>query len=164
MIIEANMARSSDKSHMIIEIRKRKRLEELFKLLDSDCDGLISSSKIEISEVPTEILEIYAPLLCEMEEMGHTLTLEDFIDGSERLLQILTVPQKNIILFNKKSTSSNATPHGCTFQVKIHYRHHTYRSLQPKLDKNSMKLASKKRQQTEGSLYDRAIENRKVFL
>lgn len=87
--IEASMVRTNDKSHMIIEVRKRKRLEELFRLFDADADGLISSNKIEISEVPTEILEIYAPLLCEMEEAGHTLTLEDFIDGSERLLRVI---------------------------------------------------------------------------
>ena len=82
------MVRSSDKSHFMIETRKQKRLEELFKLLDGDGDGLISANKIEIGQVPTEILEMYTPLLCEMEEMGYTLTREDFMEGSDKLLKV----------------------------------------------------------------------------
>ena len=93
-----NMAKSSEKSNAIIEERKRKRLEELFRLFDSDGDGIISSSKIDISDVPTDILEIFAPLLCEMEEMGHTLSLEDFIEGSERLLKVTKIIFVNLFL------------------------------------------------------------------
>jgi len=39
-------------------------------LFDSDGDGVISPTKIDISSVDTSILEAFAPLLCEMEELN----------------------------------------------------------------------------------------------
>ena len=86
--MEANMARSNEKSHMIIENKKRKRLEEIFTCLDSDGDGQISSTKIDIASVGTDVLEAFAPLLCEMEELGQTLTLEDFLEAADKLLKV----------------------------------------------------------------------------
>lgn len=86
--MQSNMARSSEVSDMIIRSIRRKKLEDLFLLFDSDGDGLISPSKIDISSVPTDLLELFAPLLCEMEELGQTLQIEHFIDGAERLLRV----------------------------------------------------------------------------
>jgi hypothetical protein len=45
-------------SEKIVDSIKFKRLEEIFDLLDSDNDGVISNSKIDISRLPTEILKI----------------------------------------------------------------------------------------------------------
>ena len=87
-MLQSNMARSSDKSDLIVRSLRLKRLEEIFQLFDSDGDGLISPSRIDISEVPTDILKLFAPLLCEMEDLGQTLTIDDFVDGSERLLKV----------------------------------------------------------------------------
>lgn len=87
-LMQSKMARAGDKSDLIVRSIRRKRLEEVFQFFDSDGDGLISPSKIDISTVSTEILELFAPLLCEMEELGQTLTLEDFIEGSDRLLKV----------------------------------------------------------------------------
>ena len=39
-------------------------------MLDSDDDGFISAQKIDISVLTPDILEIFTPLLCEMEEMA----------------------------------------------------------------------------------------------
>ena len=52
-------------------------------MLDSDGDGLISAQKIDISVLTPEILEIFTPLFCEMEEMGQTLDIEEFVDASK---------------------------------------------------------------------------------
>jgi len=82
------MARSNEKSHQIIENIKRKKLCEIFKLLDSDGDGYISSTKIDIASVGTDILEAFAPLLCEMEELNQTLSLQEFIEAAEKLLKV----------------------------------------------------------------------------
>ena len=86
--MEARMVRSSEKSHMIMENIQKKRLREIFSLFDSDEDGYISSSRIDITTVGTEVLEAFAPLLCEMEELNHTLSLSEFIEAAERLLKV----------------------------------------------------------------------------
>ena len=50
--------------------KKKKRFEEIFTMLDSDGDGLISAQKIDISVLSSTVLEIYTPLFCEMEDMN----------------------------------------------------------------------------------------------
>lgn len=37
---------------------RKKKLEEYFKLMDSDNDGLISASNIYLDDLPTEALEL----------------------------------------------------------------------------------------------------------
>ena len=37
-------------------------------------------------------------MFCEMEELGQTLDLEEFVDASKRLFDTLTVPEKDLIL------------------------------------------------------------------
>ena len=86
--MEARMVRSSEKSQMIMESIQKKRLKEIFYLFDSDEDGYISSTQVDITTVGTEILEVFAPLLCEMEEANHTLSLSEFVEAAERLLKV----------------------------------------------------------------------------
>ena len=54
----------------MIERRKRESFERVFRMLDSDMDGQISANAIDISSIPSELLEVLGPLFCEMEEMG----------------------------------------------------------------------------------------------
>ena len=82
------MARSNEKSHMLIENIKKKKLLDIFKALDSDGDGLISSTKINISSIDTGTLEMLAPLLCEMEELSKSLNLNQFLSATEKLLRV----------------------------------------------------------------------------
>ena len=49
---------------------------------------MISASKIDLHTLPTELLELFSPLLCEMEEIGTTLDRDEFIDASIRLLNV----------------------------------------------------------------------------
>lgn len=53
-----------------------------------DQDGVISAQKIDLHSLPTDILEAFSPLLCEMEELGTTLNLEEFLDASFRLYNV----------------------------------------------------------------------------
>ncbi len=82
------MARSNEKSHQIVENIKRKRFFEIFRMLDSDGDGYISSTKIDIASVGTDVLEAFAPLLCEMEELNQTLSLNEFVEAADKLLRV----------------------------------------------------------------------------
>lgn len=54
-------------------------------MLDSDCDGYISSMKIDISNIDTDLLEVLSPLLIELEELNQPLNREEFLDALERL-------------------------------------------------------------------------------
>lgn len=38
-------------------------------MLDSDQDGMISANAIDITNVPSELLEVLGPLFCEMEDL-----------------------------------------------------------------------------------------------
>ncbi|KAL4481952.1 hypothetical protein ABPG74_008041 [Tetrahymena malaccensis] len=82
----------------LMEKKKRQRFEEIFILLDSDKDGLISAQNISIQDLPDEILVIIAPLLYELEDMDAELTLLEFIDAFERLFKQLSLIDKNKLL------------------------------------------------------------------
>jgi hypothetical protein len=73
-------------------MRKQKKFRDVFFLLDSDNDKLISAMKIDISGLTPELLAIFTPLLCEMEELGQTLDVDEFVDASMRLYDTLNVP------------------------------------------------------------------------
>ncbi|EAR82227.2 hypothetical protein TTHERM_01248860 (macronuclear) [Tetrahymena thermophila SB210] len=82
----------------LMEKKKRQRFEEIFILLDSDKDGLISAQNISIQDLPDEILVIIAPLLYELEDMDAELTLLEFMDAFERLFKQLSLIDKNKLL------------------------------------------------------------------
>ncbi|EAS00996.2 hypothetical protein TTHERM_00777060 (macronuclear) [Tetrahymena thermophila SB210] len=79
-------------SHMTIHtlkidsLRKQKRINDIFTVLDSDADGFISSNKINVTALPPPLLKIISPILYEMEEYNFNLSYEDFI-GSIQLLE-----------------------------------------------------------------------------
>lgn len=56
--------------------------------MDSDSDGLISATQIEITGLPAEILEVIAPILCEMEQLNLALNFEQFYSMLEKLLSV----------------------------------------------------------------------------
>ena len=89
---------SLEKSSEIVESIKAKKLLELFKFLDSDHDGYISKNKINISNIDVEILEIFAPLLYDMERKGLNLDFETFYDASLILFKVYNNFDFNLLL------------------------------------------------------------------
>lgn len=49
---------------------------------------MISAQKIELNTLPSEVLELFTPLLCEMEDIGQGLDKDEFIDASLRLFNV----------------------------------------------------------------------------
>jgi hypothetical protein len=86
--MEEAKVKMSDKSQKMVNEKRSKILEELFMLMDSDDDGLISATHIDISKVPMEALEIYAPFLAEMEELNIVLDLPIFLEASDKLVKV----------------------------------------------------------------------------
>lgn len=87
-IKEDSKVKLNKKSKKIIEKLKRKKLVEIFKLLDHNDDGLISSSKIDIGKLTTEVLEIFSPLLIEMEDTQVELDQESFVEAGMKVFEV----------------------------------------------------------------------------
>lgn len=108
----------NEKSIKIYEKKKIQRLKQIFGMFDSDNDGIISPSKIDITNVPIEILEVYTPILHELEELNQELNFEEFLSASEKLLQTLSVSDKAMIFASKKNENSFHVNQNITFKVK----------------------------------------------
>ncbi|CAD8103598.1 unnamed protein product [Paramecium primaurelia] len=141
-----SMAKSSEKSSQIYEDKKRKVLEEIFSLLDSDGDGQISASSIEISGIQSEILQILAPLLCEMESIQAQLDLESFIEAANRLILSLNVSDKNKLINGLKQKKIIDLDQ-CTFQPKLCKHSMKLVKSSPKLQYNKLELVKQEQEQ-----------------
>ncbi|CAD8174122.1 unnamed protein product [Paramecium pentaurelia] len=141
-----SLAKSSEKSNQIYEDKKRKVLEEIFTLLDSDGDGQISASSIEISGIQSEILQILAPLLCEMESIQAHLDLESFIEAANRLIQSLNVSDKNKLI-NGLKQKKILDLEQCTFQPTL--CNHSMKIVKscPKQQQNKLELVKQEQEQ-----------------
>lgn len=94
----ANISKSIDHSKDLVDTVVEKKIEDLFDLLDSDHDGLISAVRVNIEVLSKARLAIIAPLLAEMEEKRATLDFDSFTHSIHRLLAILNVNDRRILL------------------------------------------------------------------
>jgi hypothetical protein len=60
---KANIKAAYDRSEELVEQKKARKFHEIFMMLDSDGDGVISAEHIDISRLGPDILEIFTPLL-----------------------------------------------------------------------------------------------------
>lgn len=114
--------KSQKMTDKIIDKTKREKMNDVFDLLDSDSDGLISSKRIDIETIPGEVLEVFTPLLQEMEDIAQTLDRDEFVEAALRLYQTLNVADKNIILTFKKNQDFGMyklSNDDCTFKPEI---------------------------------------------
>jgi hypothetical protein len=78
-------------------------LEEVFEKLDSDNDGEISSSKLDIEPLSARLLEFFKPLFWEMQESEVVMTKEQFVIYSLRLYERLNPTERRALLDENKS-------------------------------------------------------------
>lgn len=98
MLSEKRIKKPNEISEKLFEEKLITGIKYIFDIFDSDSDGFISPEKIDIQGLPTNILEIFAPILCEMDDLKKQLNFEDFFKATERLLRTLSIIQKNLIL------------------------------------------------------------------
>lgn len=67
-----------ERSMEIILKMKYEKYKEIFNLLDSDNDGLISSKNIKLSQLDHDVLEALTPLLDELQVSQENMTFKDF--------------------------------------------------------------------------------------
>jgi len=96
--------KTGDASEELVKGFHAKRIVYLFGELDSDQDGLISPERVCIDTLPPRVLEILAPVLFEMEEVGFQLNIEEFRESVESLHRSLTSQQKSVLYnYGRKS-------------------------------------------------------------
>ena len=119
-----------EESKKILDNKKVAKFTEFFQAFDNDSDGKISSRNISLTcnillfkdiALPQEIMEIYAPLLLEMEDIEQSLNLDEFIESSNRLYNSLSNKEKDILLRYKKLQKENGKEDKkfCVRQLKI---------------------------------------------
>jgi hypothetical protein len=102
-------------------------LEEIFEVMDDDHDGFVSAERINIEALPTDVLELFAPVLAQLEELGVSMNLETWIDRATKHFQTLSITEKSVLLRKTKNTTEEEA------------------NFQPQLNKNSLKIAQKTR-------------------
>jgi hypothetical protein len=68
----------SETSDRLISSIREQRMDEIFRLLDSDCDGEISTYKVDLSQLNNDIIEVLENLFVEIEEKALVLNLKTF--------------------------------------------------------------------------------------
>lgn len=84
-----------EKSNKIVEKMRKNGFTMVFRMLDSDNDGMVNFNSIKPEKLPKEIVRTFMPIFKEMEEMGCSLNLEEFVDAANNLFKELTIVQKN---------------------------------------------------------------------
>ena len=70
---------------LILKI-KYEKYKEIFNLLDSDNDGLISCEKIQLSQINSEILLCLTPLFEELQKSKNNMTFKEFCVQADKFL------------------------------------------------------------------------------
>ena len=79
------------KSEQIYENTKKTAFEYIFALLDSNEDGLISNTRIQLDRLSGQVLNLLAPLLIEMEDMKAELDENQFLQALQRLFTVTDI-------------------------------------------------------------------------
>ena len=77
-----------ERSMEIIMKMKFERYKEIFNLLDSDQDGLISYNRIKLSSLDQDLLQAMTPLLEDLQASKDNMTFKQFCIKVDRLLSV----------------------------------------------------------------------------
>jgi hypothetical protein len=66
-------------------------MDELFKLLDSDGDGEISTYKVDLTRLNNDAIDLLESLFVEIEEKALVLTLKTFKKLAQKFINVMTV-------------------------------------------------------------------------
>ena len=89
-----NLKKISESKHVtydseyIYQKMKNETFIKIFKLLDSDGDGIISMYNMDIKKIPASVSKILQPIFKELKEEEETLNEEEFTRACEHLYDV----------------------------------------------------------------------------
>ena len=117
----------------IINRKKEKSFRQIFKILDGDEDSKISSTHINISKLPKNILKILQPIFNELKEENETLNEIEFVFVCEQLYLSLPWNDKrelttfeDIAKKNLKKEKIIKEKNNFSFKPKINKRNYSF--------------------------------------
>ena len=78
-------------------------------MLDANNNGRISADEISLDKIPIELLQVFKPLLLEMENFAEELDRDEFIESSLALLEVLDLRARNAVLYFGKKIPRSAS-------------------------------------------------------
>ena len=93
--------KKSNRSSVIVDKKKKKRMGEIFTMLNPINDK-VHIRFINFARIPGDLLKILNPLLEELAEVDDGLEFLDFVGAMENLMKMLSVDEKSVILDTKK--------------------------------------------------------------
>ena len=100
-------SKTCKQSSQLIGDKRKKIFKELFYLLDSDGDNLLTSISININRIPNNIKKILEPIILELKEENETLNEIEFVSVCEQLYQLLPYDKKREFIVYGKSIKGN---------------------------------------------------------
>ena len=124
------------KNEKIINETNKKAFSNLFNILDSDQDDLITSVSININNIPENIYKIIEPLLIELKEDIQTLNQDEFIKAMNKLFENISFSKRRELIneYNKYNITSK------TSRYNNNYKETNKKKIS---NKNTNKLAEK---------------------
>ena len=104
---------------LLINKMKDTSYKKLFEMLDPNNKGVITSEIADITCIPSNVLSLIAPLLCDMESEG--LDYNKFAEGMNELYKDMTVAEKKEILNFPKNVQKEAVYNSSIFTFKVRY-------------------------------------------
>lgn len=92
---------TSERSAQLLEKTARRKLAEIFDMLDSDKDGLISPPKMDLTHIPPKITNILNPFLSNMKEQEMSAEIFEIL-AYEYYMSLSSFDKDVIIEFNRK--------------------------------------------------------------
>jgi hypothetical protein len=84
-------------SETLLNKKNQNTFRTLFKILDSDEDGIISNATINTKRIDEKLCKILEPVFKELKEENETLNENEFVIVCEKLYKILPYQQKSYI-------------------------------------------------------------------
>ena len=129
--------KTTEVSDRIYQEFRRKQFQKLFETMDSDLDGKISNSAINIANIETPVLKVLTPFFEEVQNLGSELTFQDFLAKMEEFYRNLNVEQRAILIKRPDKKEEQEI------------------ERKPFISQRSSELADKKREKLPNDFYER---------
>lgn len=146
--LEKNSVRANSQSNRMYELFCLKHYERIFKILDSDRDGVISADKINLDGIEDPAVEIMKPIFEELQAVGESMSFMDFVEKLHYIMSTLSLHDRSHILKRHKQANFD-----CEMKVTF---------PQSYISKRSEELASRYRAATPGQIYERQLQAKHV--